>query len=128
MNYSAQMKTTSELAFETFLSENDLTFEKIKEGTTRRPDYLVQLGDLKLMFEIKELTDDEGFAHGTRIIGDHIRRIIDTARSQVRYATTQGIPAALLIYNKLDPLFLFATEDHDFETAMYGEYTLLLDR
>jgi hypothetical protein len=127
--YSAnEMKTTSELAFESFLKENNLTFEKIEEETTRRPDYRVQTGDIKLMFEIKELTEDEDFAGGNRTIGDHVRRMINKARGQVRYAAAQGIPAVLLIYNSLDPLFSFGTEDHDFTTAMYGEYTLLFDR
>ena len=90
-----QMKTTSELAFESFLIENNLTFEKIEEETTRRPDYLVQIGDVKLMFEIKEL-DFEG---GNRTIGDHVRRKIKEARGQVRYGAEQGVPAVLLVYN-----------------------------
>jgi hypothetical protein len=120
------MKTTSELAFESFLSENNLTFNKIeeaKEDGARRPDYLVQIGDIKLMFEIKGLN----FAGGNRTIGDHVRRTINEARGQVRYATEQGIPAILLVYNNLDQLFSSGIEDHDFETAMYGERTLLLD-
>jgi hypothetical protein len=120
------MKTTSELAFESFLGENSLTFEKIeeaKEDGARRPDYLVQIGDIKLMFEIKGLN----FAGGNRTIGDHVRRTINEARGQVRYATEQGIPAILLVYNNLDQLFSSGIEDHDFETAMYGERTLLLD-
>ena len=122
------MKTTSELAFESFLRENNLTFEKIEETTTRRPDYLVQIGDVKLMFEIKELARDEDFAVGTRTIGDHVRRKINEARGQVRYAAAKGIPAVLLVYNNLDPQSLCGTEDHDFETAIYGEYTLNLNR
>lgn len=120
------MKTTSELAFERFLNENNLTFEKIeeaKEGGARRPDYLVQIGDIKLMFEIKGLN----FAGGNRTIGDHVRRTINKSRGQVRYATEQGIPSILLVYNNLDQLFSSGIEDHDFETAMYGERTLLLD-
>jgi hypothetical protein len=120
------MKTTSELAFESFLSENNLAFEKIEEAKgdgARRPDYLVQIGDIKLMFEIKGLN----FAGGNRTIGDHVRRTINEARGQVRYATEQGIPGILLVYNNLDQLFSSGIEDHDFETAMYGERTLLLD-
>jgi hypothetical protein len=124
---SMTMKTTSEFAFESFLSENNLTFEKIeeaKEDGARRPDYLVQIADIKLMFEIKGLN----FAGGNRTIGDHVRRTINEARGQVRYGAEQGIPAVLLVYNNLDQLFSSGIEDHDFETAMYGERTLLLDR
>ncbi len=122
-----EMKTASESAFESFLKENNLTFEKIeeaKEDGARRPDYLVQIGDIKLMFEIKGLN----FAGGNRTIGDHVRRTINEARGQVRYAAEQGIPAVLLVYNNLDQLFSSGIEDHDFTTAIYGEYTLLFDR
>jgi len=35
----------------------------------------------------------------------------------------------LLIYNNVDPVFqAFGTEDVDFTAAMYGEFTILLDR
>ncbi|MGB6876513.1 MAG: hypothetical protein WBD87_10810 [Candidatus Acidiferrales bacterium] len=142
------MKATSELAFESFLDENKLPFKKIEEfkvahtkwqskqqleteqgqQLTRRPDYLVQIGDVKLMFEIKELARDKDFAGGNRTIGGHVRRKIKEARGQLRYATAQGIPAVLLIYNDLDREFSFGTEDHDFIAAIYGGYTLAFDR
>jgi len=121
------MKTASESAFESFLNQNKLDWRKIEEAPLskeRRPDYLVQIGDIKLVFEIKELN----FAGGNSTIGDHVRRKIDAAQGQVRYAATRGIPAALLIYNNVDPLFSSGIENHDFETAIYGEYTLTLDR
>jgi hypothetical protein len=44
--------------------------------------------------------------------------------AKVQYGAKQGIPSVLLVYNNLDPLHLFGTEDHDFIAAMYGEYTL----
>ncbi len=132
------LKTTSEAAFENFLTENHLAFEKIMEDTTRRPDYSVQAGEIKLIFEVKELAEDENFAvvpdpsrpdirAHSRILGDHVRKKINLARKQLRFAVEQGIPAVLLVYNNLDPLHLFGTENTDFITAMYGEYTLLLD-
>jgi len=132
-------KTTSEEVFEHFLRENDLIFEKIKEADTPRPDYLVHVGGTRLMFEVKELVEDEDFAvvrdpsrpdirMGIRTVGDHIRKKINAARKQIRYAAKQGIPAVLLVYNNIDRMHLFGTENADFITAMYGEYTLLLDR
>jgi hypothetical protein len=55
------MKTKSEDLFERFLEANNVLFEKIKEDTSPRPDYLVSTGDLKLVFELKELAEDENF-------------------------------------------------------------------
>jgi hypothetical protein len=127
------MRTTSELAFEKFLTENRLAFERVEEQQTPRPDYLVQIGDAKVLFEVKEISEDENFTteplkvYG-RTIGDHIRAKIAQARRQVQYGAKQGIPSVLLVYNNLDPLFLFGTEDHDFISAMYGEYTIAIDR
>jgi hypothetical protein len=49
------MKTESEELFERFLNDNCITFEKIKEDTTPRPDYLVKVGTAQIIFELKEL-------------------------------------------------------------------------
>jgi hypothetical protein len=134
------MKTKSEELFENFLQANNLQFEKIKEDTTPRPDYLVSIGDLKLVFEIKELSEDENFGvvadpahpHNTihsRTVGDHVRRRIEGSKKQIQFGAKQGIPSVLLIYNNLDPVFqAFGTDDLDFTTAMYGELTLLLNK
>jgi hypothetical protein len=132
-------KTISEEVFERFLRENSLIFEKIEEKDTPRPDYLVHAGGTRLMFEVKELVEDKDFGvvrdtsrpdirTGVRTVGDHVRKKITVARKQIRYAAKLGIPAILLVYNNIDPIHLFGTENADFITAMYGEYTLLLDR
>jgi hypothetical protein len=134
------MKTNSEELFEAFLSDQSLRFEKIQEATSPRPDYLVHGGDFQVIFELKELAEDEKFgvvsdpAHpqiksfsGT--LGAHVRRRIDGSRKQVQYGTKQGIPSVLLIYNSLDRVFqTFGTSDLDFTTAMYGELTTLINR
>lgn len=124
------MKTTSELQFEKFLDQNKLPFERVPEEKTPRPDYLVQISDAKVIFEVKEISEDDKFAKGvySRIVGDHIRSKIDLARRQIQYGANQGIPSVLLVYNSLDPFFLFGTEDHDFRSAMYGEHTIAIDR
>lgn len=136
---SCKVKTRSETAFETFLSDNKLKFERIKEASSPRPDYMVQANDWRVVFEIKELAEDENFravndpssrvfrVH-SRIVGDHVRSKISEAKKQIQYAAKQGLPSVLLIYNCIDPLFLFGTEDHDFIAGMYGEFTVLLDR
>jgi hypothetical protein len=128
------MRTISETVFESFLTENGLPFGKIPEmpeRATRTPDYLVTIGEAKVVFEVKELFEDENFKTGpvlNRIIGDHVRRRISAARKQVQFGAKQGIPSVLLVYNNLDPIFQWGTEDHDFTSAMYGADTLTLDR
>lgn len=133
------MKTKSETLFEGFLAANNLPFEKIKEGTTPRPDYLVTAGPAHVIFELKELTEDENFGvkdHAfphikshSRTVGDHIRRRVESSKKQIQYGAKQGIPSVLLIYNGLDPVFqMFGTEPMDFTAAMYGAYTIVLDR
>ena len=137
------MPTHSEEVFEKFLTANNIVFEKIEETVNqkgaRRPDYLVKLPDAKLMFEVKELNEDPNFgvqnpAHpnirshsGTP--GNHIRDRINSSKKQVQFGANQGIPSVLLVYNNLDPVFqLFGTDEFDFRTAMYGEFTILIDK
>jgi len=137
---AAHMKTKSEELFETFLADNNLTFERIKEDSSPRPDYLVSVGSAKIIFELKELAEDKNFGvvkdparphikSYSRTVGDHVRRRIEGAKKQIQYGAKQGLPSALLIYNNLDPVFqAFGTEDMDFTAAMYGEFTILLDK
>jgi hypothetical protein len=133
------MKTKSERLFEHFLTENGVPFEKIQEEGTPRPDYEVSLGNSRLIFELKELDEDENFGvvkdstrpyikSHSRTIGDHIRRRIERSRKQIQYGANQGIPSVLLIYNSVDPVFQsFGTERMDFIAAMYGDYTVMLN-
>lgn len=133
------VRTSSEEAFESFLADNNLAFERIVEENSARPDYLVEAGELRLMFEVKELAEDSNFraiddlsspvirVH-SRIVGQHVRKKIHDARKQIQFAVRQGFPAILLLYNNLDPLHLFGTEDHDFLHGMYGELTLLISK
>ena len=55
------MKTKSESLFEGFLATNNLSFEKIEEDTTPRPDYRVTVGCGEIIFELKELAEDGNF-------------------------------------------------------------------
>lgn len=127
------MRTKSEGIFEEFLIENDLEFKKIKESNSPRPDYLVIADGLKLVFEVKELTEDNDFnsqplAVSSRIVGEHVRKSIHNSKKQIQFSAKQGIPSILLIYNNIDPIHLFGTEDHDFISAMYGEYTVGINK
>jgi hypothetical protein len=137
------MKTKSEEVLEEFLTLNNLPFQKVEEvqeKAAHRPDYLVQIGNCELLCEVKELAEDEKFGTipdplhphiklSSRTVGKHVRRTIERSRKQIQYGAKQGIPSILLIYNSLDPAFQdFGTADPDFVSAMYGEYTFLIDR
>lgn len=137
------MKTKSEQLFEGFLTTNNVQFEKIEEvneKAERRPDYLVSIGNVKLIFELKELTEDDNFGvvedpayphikSHSRPPGNHVRRRIEHSRKQIQHGAKQGIPSVLIIYNNVDPVFqTFGTESLDFEVAMYGDRTILLNK
>lgn len=126
-------KTLSEEVFEKFLQKNGLNFSKIMEAESPRPDYIVEIGEPKIVFEVKELAEDdnfktEQFSVSSRTVGDHIRKKIQSARKQIQASAKQGIPSILLIYNNIDPMHLFGTENMDFICAMYGEYTVTFDK
>jgi hypothetical protein len=123
------MATVSEAVFEQFLADNALKYCRIEEAGNPRPDYWVDIAGCRVFFEVKELSEDENFKTGhlqvsSRIMGDHIRAKIKRARKQMQFARQQDAPAVLLIYNNIDPIHLFGTEDQDFIAAMYGAYTL----
>lgn len=131
------MKTRSEELFEFFLSRNRLPFKKIEESDSPRPDYLVDIGAYGIAFEVKELASEAIFDRPvsstcqrsfSATLGDHVRARVDGSRKQVQYGASLGIPSVLLIYNNADPLQMIGTSDQDFLTAMYGEYTIFLDR
>ena len=133
------MKTKSEGLFEGFLTTNNLPFKKIEVDTTPRPDYRVSVGSGEIIFELKELAEDENFGvikdptfphikSSSRTVGDHVRRRIESSKKQIQFGAKQGIPSVLLIYNNIDPVFQdFGTEPMDFTAAMYGAYTVLIN-
>ena len=134
------MKTKSEGLFEGFLATNNLPFEKIEVDTTPRPDYRVSVSGGEIIFELKELVEDENFGvikdpkfphikSSSRTVGDHIRRRIESSKKQIQFGARQGIPSILLVYNNIDPVFQdFGTEPMDSTAAMYGAYTILMNR
>jgi hypothetical protein len=134
------MNTKSEDLFEGFLATHHLLFERICEDSTPRPDYRVSLGDSEIVFELKELSEDANFGvvkdpayphikSSSRTMGEHVRRRIESSKKQIQYGAKQGAPSVLLIYNNIDPVFQdFGTESMDFIAALYGAYTIQLDR
>lgn len=125
--------TESESIFEKYLERNGLSFERVPVASSPRPDYLVMSGAGTLAFEVKELSSDknfkaDSFSVSSRTVGNHIRDKIVKARKQIRFGADRGIPSILVIYNNIDPLQMFGTEEHDFKAAMYGAHTLSIDK
>jgi hypothetical protein len=118
--------TVSEVHFERFCEAHGIPCTRIEAGKSSTPDYMIRISNSSVDVEIKQIDEDEDFSsnRSKRTIGDHIRAKINEARNQVRPAECQGRPAILLIYNNLDPLQMFGTEQHDFVAAMYGEPTV----
>lgn len=123
-------KTKAETVFEAFCDSNNITWEKVKEGDNVTPDYKVLFSDDIVYIEVKQIDKDDNFKadSGSRTVGSHIREKIKGSRRQLRAASRQGAPAVLLVYNNLDGLQMFGTEQHDFIAAMYGEMTLSFDK
>lgn len=123
-------KTVSELAFEEFCAANEISAERIPEGSNPTPDYVLAIDGTNVYVEIKQIDEDVNFSstRQTRSPGTHVRAKINEARNQVRQACKDGFSAILLVYNNLDPLQTFGTEQHDFLAAMYGELTMTVFR
>lgn len=123
-------KTAGESVFEEFCALNHIAFEKIPEGTQPTPDYRVNLNGQTTLVEVKQIDADDNFTvkGGGRNVGSHVRKKIEQARKQAQFASNNAEPFILLVYNNLDEVGLFGTEQHDFIDAMYGEETLVLDK
>jgi hypothetical protein len=138
MEVQALMNTKSEDLFEDFLNSNAVRFsriEEVKQKGAKRPDYLVEIGDLKIVFEVKQFGDDEDderaqFTGGwSSTPGARLRQLITRSKKQIQFGADQGIASVLLVYNNTDPVFqLRGTDEFDFRTAMYGELTMLIDK
>jgi len=124
------MKTKAEILFEDFCDSNRIVWEKIEEGKKPTPDYKVLFNGYIVCIEVKQLDKDDNFsaAGSSRTVGSHIREKIKEARKQVKAGSRECFPSILLVYNNLDGMQMFGTEEHDFITAMYGEMTLVLNK
>ena len=110
---------------------NNLPCEKIKECDQPTPDYKVVLNAETVIVEVKQIDEDDELTEegGSRTVGDHVRAKINDkhTRRQFKVASKEHLAAILLIYNNLDPMQGFGTEQGDFIAAMYGELTVVLN-
>lgn len=123
------VKTEAEVIFEFFCNRHVLDWKKIPEKDSPTPDYVINCDGQVIYFELKQIDSDEKFdksgkSVSSRTVGSHVRKKIGESKKQVQTGAKEGAPSVLLIYNNLDSLQLFGTEQHDFIAAMYGEMTV----
>lgn len=122
-------KPEAEALFESFCDSYAVSWKRVPVEKTRTPDYIVLLNGQNIYFEVKQIDEDDNFkmSGGVRTVGSHIRQKILDSRKQVQVGARLGAPSILLVYNNLDSMQLFGTEQHDFIAAMYGEMTVRLN-
>ena len=123
-------KPKAETLFESFCESHAVSWERVPVEKTRTPDYVVSSNGQRIYFEVKQIDEDDNFKMpggvSSRTVGSHIRQKILDSRKQVQVGAKRGAPSVLLVYNNLDPMQIFGTEQHDFIAAMYGEMTVEL--
>ena len=115
-------QTVGEAAFESFCNRAPgYECQRVKEGPGKRPDYIVTIGDQKIIAEVKEVGRE--INEGT--VGDAARRMIRRANRQLKALAEERYPGIAVLY---DPFALFhVTGPMGFEhirAAMYGFHTL----
>ena len=115
-------QTEAEAAFESFCHRAPgYECQRVKEGPGKTPDYIVIIGDKKIIAEVKEVGRE--INGGT--VGDPARRMIQKANRQLKTLTEKRYPGITVLY---DPFSLFHGTgpigfDH-IRAAMYGFHTL----
>jgi hypothetical protein len=86
--------------------------------------------------EVKELAENSGFefpppgefrVHSITV-GEHLRRLIARSKKQIQYGARLGVPSVLIVYNNMDPMQALGTDRHNFEAAMYGAYSVSINK
>ena len=123
-------KPKAEALFESFCDNHAVSWESVPTGKAPTPDYIISLDGQNLYFEVKQIDEDCDFQMSkgvsSRAVGAHVRQKISDSKKQVQVGSRLGAPSILLVYNNLDPMQAFGTEQHDFLAAMYGEMTVAL--
>jgi hypothetical protein len=115
-----------------FCRQRLLVCSRVEAGTEKSHDYELDLGgSTNVAVEVEQIASKRGLGDrglSIRNVGWHVRVKISEARNQIRAASHCGMPTVLLIYNAVDPMQLFGTEQHDFLAAMYRDLTVRIVR
>lgn len=127
------MRTRSEDLFERFCSDERIPFCRLEVGLERTPDYEVQPNSHRIAVEVKQLDRDEEswLKEGevklySTVPGEHIRRKINKAGTQLHVYADEGRSSLLVIYNNIYRVLGVYTEPYDFLVAMYGLQSVVI--
>ena len=115
-------QTVGEAAFERFCDRAPgYECRRVKPGPGKTPDYIVRIGDQKIIAEVKEV----GREINEGKVGDAVRRMIHKANRQLKALTEERYPGICVLY---DPFSLFQDSGPmgsvHIRAAMYGYHTL----
>ena len=111
-------KTISDQLFETYLRLHglrDFVYEPKIDGTTRSPDYQVEVAGSKAYFEVKEFAPDEPLTGGSFAPYAPVRSKIHDAQKQLR--SLKGRMCAIVLSNPHNAFVLLNG------TIIYGDWT-----
>ena len=115
-------QTVAEAAFESFCDRAPgYECQRVKEGPGKTPDYIVTIGDQKIIAEVKEVGRE--INEGT--VGESARRMIQKANRQLKTLTEKRCPGITVLYDRFS--LFHGTGPIGFEhirAAMYGFHTL----
>jgi hypothetical protein len=128
--------TKSEQLFESFCTSNKIPFVRLIPDGQKTPDYEIELGGVKIITEIKELTVNEeekqvlkdldekhSATWGKGKIGDRIRNKIEAGKRQLERVASSKYPGVLVLYDTR-PMPFTGIHPYEIEVAMYGWETI----
>jgi len=106
------VRTTSELAFESYCASRGYAVQRIRTGGVPTPDFEARVNNSRVIFEIKELTPnrhDIEQAHefrtrgttGGSLDGSRVRGVIHSAARQLKCFRDERIPTVLVLYDNI---------------------------
>lgn len=129
-------QTKSEILFEQFCRENQIKYQRVEEKEYRTSDYVVYLGEHRVIAEVKQCDSSKKDREQRRKLrihghtsyweesGRRIRDKIRSARKQLKAESRGECPAILILY---DNVSIGSIDPDDIKTAMYGHESVNID-
>ena len=125
------MKTNSETFFESYCTARGITWEKIRETTTRTPDYELTIRGQRIIVEVKEITANDEEKESDRLShergygkvlsmtpGERVRKKITDCSAQIKARTIGVHPSILVLFDQTPTLAHL--DPYHIRVAMYG--------
>ena len=132
--------TKSESLFEDFCLRKGIIFQRINEGTSKSPDYLVSVFDTQLIVEVKQIEPnteekailrtpmnewDPADVYHWGLPGERIRKKISDAMPQLKKLSEGRHPTLLVILNTV-AFWPELADNYAVQVAMYGIESALI--